>query len=169
MLLGGLWHEAAWTFVLWGLYQGLRLVAFVLVLQARRRGKRWRLPAARAAAPRSVGKWLKVAGMFHPTCLGWLIFRAKSVPQIAQLAGALVGRFSLSGGALRTYGLPLLCDTALLAVIHTVEARRDDLSAVSKLPPAVRYAVYAAMVYCVVLFGDFAGSRTSSSERGPGW
>ena len=26
MILGGLWHGAAWTFVLWGIYQGLLLV-----------------------------------------------------------------------------------------------------------------------------------------------
>src|SRR5262245_51261306 len=34
MVLGGLWHGAAWTFVLWGLYHGLLLVAF-------RAGARW--------------------------------------------------------------------------------------------------------------------------------
>ena len=26
MILGGLWHGAAWTFVIWGIYQGLLLV-----------------------------------------------------------------------------------------------------------------------------------------------
>ena len=26
MILGGLWHGAAWTFVLWGVYQGVLLV-----------------------------------------------------------------------------------------------------------------------------------------------
>ena len=26
MVIGGLWHGAAWTFVAWGLYQGLLLV-----------------------------------------------------------------------------------------------------------------------------------------------
>src|SRR5688572_5859339 len=28
MVLGGLWHGAAWTFVGWGVYQGLLLVAY---------------------------------------------------------------------------------------------------------------------------------------------
>jgi D-alanyl-lipoteichoic acid acyltransferase DltB (MBOAT superfamily) len=31
MLLGGLWHGAAWTFVLWGMYHGLLLIAYRLV------------------------------------------------------------------------------------------------------------------------------------------
>ena len=28
MLLGGLWHGAAWTFILWGLYQGVLLILY---------------------------------------------------------------------------------------------------------------------------------------------
>ena len=28
MVLGGLWHGAAWTFVLWGVYHGLLLIAY---------------------------------------------------------------------------------------------------------------------------------------------
>jgi D-alanyl-lipoteichoic acid acyltransferase DltB (MBOAT superfamily) len=41
MLLGGLWHGAAWNFVLWGGYQGLLLVTFrvVAMLRGRRRRK----------------------------------------------------------------------------------------------------------------------------------
>ena len=35
MVLGGLWHGAAWTFVLWGVYQGLLLVRY-------RAADRWR-------------------------------------------------------------------------------------------------------------------------------
>ena len=28
MVLGGLWHGAAWTFVLWGVYHGVLLIAY---------------------------------------------------------------------------------------------------------------------------------------------
>ncbi len=58
MLLGGLWHGAAWTFVLWGAYQGLILVVFMAVMQRRRKGRRARVagrpaPARPAARRRS--------------------------------------------------------------------------------------------------------------------
>ncbi len=159
MLLGGLWHGAAWTFVLWGLYQGLLLVLFVLAAQLRGRGRRWRSLTTRATGPRGWRQWLGVAGMFHLTCLGWLIFRARSVAETARLVAALVGQFSPSLGALQTYGAPLVFYTALLLAVHALEARRDDLAVVSKLPLGLRYAVYCAMAYFVVLFGDFAGAR----------
>src|SRR4029453_7961037 len=35
MLLGGLWHGAAWTFVIWGVYQGVLLIAYRAASAAR--------------------------------------------------------------------------------------------------------------------------------------
>jgi hypothetical protein len=65
MLLGGLWHGAAWTFVIWGAYHGTLLVVHRLIARDRE-------PAARGAA----GTWLARAGMFHLVVLGWVFFRA---------------------------------------------------------------------------------------------
>jgi hypothetical protein len=62
MLLGGLWHGAAWTFVLWGGYHGLGLVLDHAV------GRWIRLPV-----------WLKRVFMFHLVVLGWVLFRAQSL------------------------------------------------------------------------------------------
>lgn len=71
MLIGGLWHGAAWHFVLWGAYHGLLLIA------ARALGKRipWPMPA-----------WtrpLRVLAFFHLTCLGWALFRAPTMSACA--------------------------------------------------------------------------------------
>ncbi len=82
MLLGGLWHGAGSAYVLWGLYHGLLLA-----------GHRWWQTLTGADKPRtsqtggSPSGWLprlKGAVMiflfFHITCVGWLIFRAGSLP-----------------------------------------------------------------------------------------
>jgi D-alanyl-lipoteichoic acid acyltransferase DltB (MBOAT superfamily) len=159
MLLGGLWHGAAWNFVLWGAYQGAMLVAFSAVHQWRRRGRRRRAGArVRAAWPRPSAVVGAIA-MFHLTCVGWLIFRADTPAQIGSLAWALVARFDPGWSALQTCALPLLAYVAPLLVVHTLEAWKDDLTAVLALPVAVRYSVYAALLYLTVLFGDFAGSQ----------
>ena len=66
MVLGGLWHGAAWTFVLWGLYHGLLLIAY-------RAAERVAAvpPAARGRTSwRASSRW---AVMFHVTCFGWLM------------------------------------------------------------------------------------------------
>tara|TARA_R110001592_G_scaffold87648_3_gene258827 strand:+ start:264 stop:1841 length:1578 start_codon:yes stop_codon:yes gene_type:complete len=71
MLLGGLWHGAAWTFVLWGAYQGALLVVYRFF-----------------SAPKELVKapyWLTLAKglvMFQFVCIGWLIFRARNVTTI---------------------------------------------------------------------------------------
>ena len=67
MLLGGLWHGAAWNYVWWGAYQGALLIGHRLL-----RGER---PPAKAGTG-GAGWWLSVIVMFHFTLLGWLIFRS---------------------------------------------------------------------------------------------
>jgi alginate O-acetyltransferase complex protein AlgI len=62
MVLGGLWHGAAWTFVLWGLYHG------ALLMLERWSGLR-RLPSEYAPTARRATTLLIVV-------LGWVLFRA---------------------------------------------------------------------------------------------
>jgi len=159
MLIGGLWHGAAWNFVLWGAYQGVLLVVFTLTQQWGRRRQRRRTGRAGRRPLAGVAAAAGVVGMFHLTCYGWLIFRAKSTGQIGQLTAALFTRFDPTPGALETNGLPLLFYAGPLLAVHAFEAYKDDLSAVFSLPVVVRYSIYAAMLYLTVLFGDFAGSQ----------
>lgn len=84
MLLGGLWHGAAWNFVLWGLYHGTLLVAFRAAERTPLGRMADRLPA-----------WIKVVAMFQITCYGWLLFRAGSFEQIRSFSLALVQNFGV--------------------------------------------------------------------------
>jgi alginate O-acetyltransferase complex protein AlgI len=152
MVLGGLWHGAAWTFVLWGLYQGLLLIAYRGAEQTAL-ARRWLLGTSPVA--RVVG-W---ALMFHLTCLGWLIFRSRSEHQLWNLTTSLATNFS--PGSIDVTGLlvPLLLYAAPLLLIHACEAYFDDVLIVRRLPIPVRYSVYAATFYLTMLFGNFGGSE----------
>ena len=68
MLLGGLWHGANWTFVIWGGLHGLYLSADRL-LHGSQVPKDSRLP----------WKILKIVATFHLVVLTWLFFRAESL------------------------------------------------------------------------------------------
>lgn len=81
MLLGGLWHGAAWTFVLWGGLHGIGLA--VERWSAERRGGDRGRPA-----PTVRGRMLQRLVTFHVVCLGWVLFRAESL----ETAGALLWR-----------------------------------------------------------------------------
>jgi alginate O-acetyltransferase complex protein AlgI len=71
MLLGGLWHGASWSFLLWGGLHGLYLVLFKLWTGCPLRGRL-------AAAP-GVVRWawhlVCVGVTFHAVCLAWCFFR----------------------------------------------------------------------------------------------
>ncbi len=87
MLLGGLWHGASWTFVVWGLYHGAAPV---------------RLPRSSASATscrpsRAARSGAGAASlMFHLTCLGWLLFRADNFGAVAAGAANIFGATSWS-------------------------------------------------------------------------
>jgi alginate O-acetyltransferase complex protein AlgI len=92
MLLGGLWHGASWTFVVWGGYHGLLLAAY------RRWGNGWdRLPSE-----------LRRLATFVLVVVGWTFFRAPTFSMAAALlqrmfvptSGELVSQPALAAAAL---------------------------------------------------------------------
>ena len=111
MVLGGLWHGAAWNFVIWGGYQGALLVSH-------RQLKRVivRLPRLDRWLKTRSGTTLRWGVTMYSVLLGWLIFRVGSLSQLTGSVQAFVipdGRLSLSGIGLGT-GSPFL---ALMAAV----------------------------------------------------
>lgn len=152
MVLGGLWHGAAWTFVAWGVYHGVLLIVYRAAEQARlvRAALLGSHPAARVAG------W---ALMFHITCYGWLIFRAQSARQIADLSASVFTNFAPATVNVEALLVPLLLYTTPLLIVHAGEAYFDNPLVVPRLPVAVRYSVYAATFYLTMLFGNFGGAE----------
>ena len=66
-VISGLWHGAAWTFVLWGVYHGLFLILDRLFLL---KFYRW------------IGKLPSIIITFVVTLIGWVLFRAESLTQV---------------------------------------------------------------------------------------
>ncbi len=86
MLLGGLWHGAAWTFIVWGAYQGFWLIAERL---SGRRSFYASLPGA-----------LQNAVTFVIVVFGWVLFRADSMSQALAHMGAMLGGGGMGTGKL---------------------------------------------------------------------
>ena len=90
-LLSGLWHGAAWTFVVWGTFHGLGLVA----------EKTFRLGSKRVPIDFSdqpnllvpVSVTLKMLLTFACVCLGWVFFRATSIDSAFVIVGKIVPSF----------------------------------------------------------------------------
>jgi D-alanyl-lipoteichoic acid acyltransferase DltB (MBOAT superfamily) len=92
MFLSGLWHGAAWTFVIWGLYHGL-----LLLLDAQLGRKlRTKLP------DNTLMRFAWWFACFHLVVFGWILFRAKGLDQFTSVVGSIageLGRLVLGGGA----------------------------------------------------------------------
>jgi len=82
MVVFGLWHKASLLFLLWGCYHGTLLVLHRQVQQAQRRFD-WN-PPAKSWLPIS---WIATMALIN---LGWIFFRASSLPQARQMIGAIV-------------------------------------------------------------------------------
>lgn len=93
-LIGGLWHGAAWTFLIWGGLHGIGLSVNHGWAQARKRfgikpSRRW---------------WSKAIGIFitfHFVCLVWIVFRAPSLAEAWQVLRRL-GAMQFGHGNLST-------------------------------------------------------------------
>jgi len=96
MLLGGLWHGAAWTFMLWGGIHGAGLSAERWI---RERHGGIRVPA-----------WVAWLVTFHVVCIAWVFFRA---PDLAT-AFDVLGGLGLSGPS------PLVTPPLVLLVVASV-------------------------------------------------
>jgi len=78
----GLWHGAAWTFVLWGLYHGAFLIAERLTLGPK---------ASQISNP-----FLRYMYLLPVVIVGWVLFRAETLAQAGQLISGLVAFDTLS-------------------------------------------------------------------------
>ena len=88
MLLGGLWHGAGWTFVVWGALHGFYLMVNHL----------WRTLCQHfggPAASRGLGRCLSQLITFVAVVVAWVFFRSKDVGTAVQMLLAMVGNNGL--------------------------------------------------------------------------
>jgi alginate O-acetyltransferase complex protein AlgI len=129
MVLGGLWHGAAWTFVIWGAYNGALLVGEHAL------GGRIRAPG-----------WLRWLITFHLVVLGWIVFRAQTVGDVWTLLKQL-----------GTLGSPTkLTVPVALAIVVTIgpqlmsrRSLRDVQDWAGRLSPALLGAALAVLILFV--------------------
>ena len=144
MLLCGLWHGAAWVYVLWGAFHGLLFAVYEL--------------GSRSAA----GRWMsaRTGGFLHAVkslvffqlvCAGWLLFRSNSVGQAVTMLRSIVLDFSVDASIvnlalkLAFFAVPLL--------LVQISQRRFGLAPWDHWQTEFQVLALAAAVVFVVLLG----------------
>lgn len=87
MLLGGLWHGASMSFIIWGAIHGVALAGHKLLL-----GRFGSLKAV-GAEMSWLARFCGILITFHIVCFGWIFFRADSLEVVGQMLHQIGTRF----------------------------------------------------------------------------
>jgi alginate O-acetyltransferase complex protein AlgI len=140
MLIGGFWHGANWTFVVWGAIHGVGLA-----------GERFASEGKSApAAPSRWDVWLKRIWIFHLVCLAWIFFRAQSVGDAFHYLASLTKwnwRPEYQTAALLVGGYALL-----LLLMDVLNERRGEEYLFERTSPWVRIGVGLALIGIILFF-----------------
>jgi alginate O-acetyltransferase complex protein AlgI len=145
MILGGLWHGAAWHFVAWGAYQGLLLVGY----RRLRRGRPPRPGHALASA-------FSVLLMFNLTCVGWLLFRAHDFHQVVDFTRRILTRFDADTAGVAALAT-LICWAAVLWGLEWYIRNAEDPRTRPLWNRGVGAVTCAALVAGICLFSAGSG------------
>ncbi len=150
MLLGGLWHGASWTFVVWGGMHGVILVAYRLFDVDGRLGRME--PTTIRGAIRHVAAWLVLMPL---VILAWIFFRARS---FGDAWTVLAGCFGTSGLEFEVFR-PLLFYVAPLIVVETYQRFSDNVEFMTRGPFFVRYSMAMSVVLATVVLSASGGHQ----------
>jgi alginate O-acetyltransferase complex protein AlgI len=141
MLLGGLWHGAAWNFVIWGAIHGT-------LLAAERAFSGTRDPAPGGVRFRPV----KVAGTFVLVLIAWVFFRAPDLSSAVAYLGDMTGIGSTPAAAALLTGIVYqpyyLLTMAIAAAVTWLCPQTWDWTRVLSAPRAA--VSFALLVLAVV-------------------
>ena len=164
-LVSGLWHGANWTYVLWGALNGLLIVLGEWTLSARSGLWKGLHVNPDGAVRRNIGRICT----FAMICLTWVFFRAQTVSDAFAMLSRVFGSFDwnamtawVSGWGLQTQ-LVSLISLLVLAAADALMARGVDVP--DKLQATafpVRWAIYLALVFVIIVFGAYGNSYTAT-------
>lgn len=152
MLLGGLWHGAAWNYVLWGAYQGALLAVHRFYCENIK--KRF-FPHGGGAQSRLV--WgVSVVVTFMFVLYGWLLFRVRGIDQLAATSTALF-QGNLGGGFFGRLAkfLPYI---GIIAAVDSITFFKGEYYFVRR-NPALTTAFYLVLVYLIIILGVRGGEQ----------
>lgn len=164
-MVSGLWHGAAWTFVIWGALHGLYQVIGGLLKPLREKA----LDAMHISRDAKALTFARQALTFALVCFAWIFFRANSMADAMLLVRKLFGDWNLSAayfsGTFDHMGLTVIA--ALTSVLSIFIMNRMDINQLrlshdgEGAVPVFRYAYVIwiiAIAWLLLLAGDGASS-----------
>jgi D-alanyl-lipoteichoic acid acyltransferase DltB (MBOAT superfamily) len=153
MVLGGLWHGANWTFVVWGALQGAYLVGQRLLASGV-----GRLGVAAGSRSDRMLSWAGIPATFGLVLIAWVFFRAESFASAMKVLQAMAGLAEPGARALafRRYEIAIVAAGAVLAAVEpwlVGFCERHGIDGWWRVPFVLRGAAYACLTLVIMTFG----------------
>ena len=153
--ISGLWHGANWTYVVWGLLNGLYLVMSGLTSNLRRTA----MDGVGLPETSVLRKMLQVIVTFGLVCIGWIFFRAQNLNDALYILGHFWTNWDFRAIGTEQFLLrqmPVaIAAIAVLEIGQFLHGRVSFSSLTIRVPMVVRWTGYAAFMMAVVLFGVY--------------
>jgi len=153
--ISGLWHGANWTYVAWGLLNGIYLVCGFLTRDLRNRI----FGVFGLTEETKVRKAIMLATTFSITCVAWIVFRARSIGDAYYIFTHLATGWNVQGIATEQFFMrqfPVALGSILILELGQMGQRLDSIPTIlGRLHLPARWALYAALVTMVVMFGVY--------------
>jgi len=146
MAVVGLWHDARWTFLVWGMLHGVYLAG----------ESAWR--TLRVPMKSHMGRGAAILITFILVAVAWVFFRAQNLPDALYILGSLFRlnqySFGTALGTFRPAGFViLLALVALMLLVDYIEARIGTNTLLNRLPAGARWAIYYGLTFAMLVFG----------------
>jgi len=181
MALIGLWHGANWTFVLFGAYWGLVIIVYIKIKEYLNiNSKNIKNPLVKNLflENNSYGNAVNMAMMFCVVCVGWIFFRANSLPDVIYIVthavtGTLTSLYNVlfqsgniqneifgKGLGVQVSGIiTCLLLIGFIEIVHFAQSQVDIEKLFASRPFVVRWAVYYASILLMIFFAPETGQQ----------
>jgi len=138
MILGGLWHGADWTFVLWGTLHGVGMAV-----------GQWRRAHRTKHPPETAGViWAQRAATFAFVCVGWVFFRSDSVATAFTMLGRLLWGWTTPTTMVNPLVVGVIAGTLALQFVPPGigEIWRSRISELKPVPMGIGFATVLFLI-----------------------
>ncbi len=163
-LVSGLWHGAAWTFVIWGALHGFYQIISISTAQFRKNIKD---KIGLSNLP-TLNKWWQILATFALVNFGWIFFRANSFSDAiyvvnnlfvslgTQLSSWQNLKAAVVGYGLNQYELILAFAVILIMeIVHLMQRQGSVREFLNQKPLLFRWAAYYGLVIIILAFGVY--------------
>ncbi len=153
MLLGGLWHGAAWTYLFWGFLHGSYLIIQRLF------SKPYNHILDTLRIPTVIQNLMAMGIVFFATCVAWIFFRASSFEDAFTIINSIASLADFSWSAVLHKIIVVKCSILILLLLGVeIMAQRIDFKAILVKNPIFRIASFAMILWTIAFFGTFGSN-----------